>query len=462
MVDTQPKEVELKLAATSEAMDTLIASQLLRGHARSSLRSRQLVTTYYDTDDHRLGRRRLALRVRQTGRQVHPDPQDRERRRGCRDRARRMGGGAAGRHAAADRLQRSGRARPDRPGPARRAAADLRDALPPPGDAGRVARRQPAAGPDRDRVRPRRHPRRRRRDADLRDRARAQARRAPGPVRACPVDAGAGAGAAAAAGQGGARLRAGHRRCRRRGARPRAVQLRGDDDGRGRAADASLAPACGTGSRTRPPPAMRAIRRGCTRSAWPCAGCARRWRLFKTALGDQARADWSASCAGCSGRWARRATSTCSRPRRSSPCARRGAGDPALAVLAELVDDARWKAHHHGARHAGVRALRRHRLRARLLGRVPRLAAGCRHRRAAGAAPQRARLRRRDPDQAPSAGAQARPQLRRARTPPPATSCGSCSRSSATAPSSSPRCSRAASSTATAPRPRGCRICSAT
>ena len=68
MVDTQPKEVELKLAATSEAMDTLIASQLLRGHARSSLRSRQLVTTYYDTDDHRLGRRQLALRVRQTGR----------------------------------------------------------------------------------------------------------------------------------------------------------------------------------------------------------------------------------------------------------------------------------------------------------------------------------------------------------------------------------------------------------
>ena len=57
LVDTQPKEVELKLAATSEVMDTLIASQLLRGHARSSLRSRQLVTTYYDTDDHRLGRR---------------------------------------------------------------------------------------------------------------------------------------------------------------------------------------------------------------------------------------------------------------------------------------------------------------------------------------------------------------------------------------------------------------------
>lgn len=68
MFDPQPKEVELKLAATVEAMDTLIASQLLRGHARSSLRSRQLVTTYYDTDDHRLSRRQLALRVRQAGR----------------------------------------------------------------------------------------------------------------------------------------------------------------------------------------------------------------------------------------------------------------------------------------------------------------------------------------------------------------------------------------------------------
>jgi inorganic triphosphatase YgiF len=68
LVDQQPREVELKLAATSEAMDMLIASTLLRGHARSSLRSRQLVTTYYDTDDLRLSRRRLALRVRQSGR----------------------------------------------------------------------------------------------------------------------------------------------------------------------------------------------------------------------------------------------------------------------------------------------------------------------------------------------------------------------------------------------------------
>ena len=68
MADTPPREVELKLAATSEVMDLLLASPLLRGHARSPVRARQLVTTYYDTDDLRLGRRQLALRVRQSGR----------------------------------------------------------------------------------------------------------------------------------------------------------------------------------------------------------------------------------------------------------------------------------------------------------------------------------------------------------------------------------------------------------
>ena len=68
MVDPRPLEVELKLAATGEAMDLLIASPLLRSHARSSLRSRQLLTTYYDTEDRRLSRRQLALRVRQSGR----------------------------------------------------------------------------------------------------------------------------------------------------------------------------------------------------------------------------------------------------------------------------------------------------------------------------------------------------------------------------------------------------------
>mgnify|MGYP000476348620 CR=1 FL=1 len=68
MPDTEPREVEFKLAASGEAMDSLLASQLLRTHARSSVRTRQLVTIYYDTDDHRFSRRRLALRVRQSGR----------------------------------------------------------------------------------------------------------------------------------------------------------------------------------------------------------------------------------------------------------------------------------------------------------------------------------------------------------------------------------------------------------
>ena len=71
MPDQQPSpplEVELKLEATAEAMEALLASPLLREHARSTVRSRLLVNTYYDTPDHRLGRRRLAFRVRQIGR----------------------------------------------------------------------------------------------------------------------------------------------------------------------------------------------------------------------------------------------------------------------------------------------------------------------------------------------------------------------------------------------------------
>ena len=67
MPDDQPMEVELKLVATADAMDTLLASPLLREHARSTVRSRNLVTTYYDTNDHRLSRRGLAFRVRQSG-----------------------------------------------------------------------------------------------------------------------------------------------------------------------------------------------------------------------------------------------------------------------------------------------------------------------------------------------------------------------------------------------------------
>ena len=67
MLDDKPVEVELKLAATAATMDTLLASPLLREHARSTVRSRNLVTTYFDTADQRLSRRGLAFRVRQSG-----------------------------------------------------------------------------------------------------------------------------------------------------------------------------------------------------------------------------------------------------------------------------------------------------------------------------------------------------------------------------------------------------------
>lgn len=68
MPQQPPLEVELKLEATADAMDTLLASPLLREHARSTVRAHQLVSTYYDTPDRRLGRRQIAFRVRQSGR----------------------------------------------------------------------------------------------------------------------------------------------------------------------------------------------------------------------------------------------------------------------------------------------------------------------------------------------------------------------------------------------------------
>lgn len=68
MSQPPPLEVELKLEATADAMDALLASPLLREHARSTVRAQQLVSTYYDTSDRRLSRRRIAFRVRQSGR----------------------------------------------------------------------------------------------------------------------------------------------------------------------------------------------------------------------------------------------------------------------------------------------------------------------------------------------------------------------------------------------------------
>lgn len=68
MPEERPLEVELKLATDGGSMDLLLASPLLREHARSTIRSRQLVSVYYDTSDRRLTRRGIAFRVRQNGR----------------------------------------------------------------------------------------------------------------------------------------------------------------------------------------------------------------------------------------------------------------------------------------------------------------------------------------------------------------------------------------------------------
>ena len=63
----QPLEIELKLAATPAAMDKLLASDILREHARGGAVSRSFVSIYYDTAEHRLRRRGLVLRMRQIG-----------------------------------------------------------------------------------------------------------------------------------------------------------------------------------------------------------------------------------------------------------------------------------------------------------------------------------------------------------------------------------------------------------
>lgn len=59
-----PYEIELKLAVGEKDLETLLASELLRSRARAPLETVPLHAVYYDTSDHRLRRRRLALRVR--------------------------------------------------------------------------------------------------------------------------------------------------------------------------------------------------------------------------------------------------------------------------------------------------------------------------------------------------------------------------------------------------------------
>ncbi len=60
----EPVEIELKLGLTPEAMEALLASPLLRERAQSTVRTRELHATYFDTADHRLRSRSAALRVR--------------------------------------------------------------------------------------------------------------------------------------------------------------------------------------------------------------------------------------------------------------------------------------------------------------------------------------------------------------------------------------------------------------
>ena len=60
-------EIELKLALSPEDMRRLRRHPLVRSLARGRASTKTLVSTYYDTPDHELRDRRMALRVRQIG-----------------------------------------------------------------------------------------------------------------------------------------------------------------------------------------------------------------------------------------------------------------------------------------------------------------------------------------------------------------------------------------------------------
>lgn len=63
-----PQERELKLLADPDDLATLAKAPLVRERALGRPISRRLVGTYFDTPDHRLAQRRLALRLRRVGR----------------------------------------------------------------------------------------------------------------------------------------------------------------------------------------------------------------------------------------------------------------------------------------------------------------------------------------------------------------------------------------------------------
>lgn len=63
-----PREIELKLAASPEALETLRGADLIARHARNQGVTRRLDAVYYDTPDRLLDRNGLSLRVRRSGR----------------------------------------------------------------------------------------------------------------------------------------------------------------------------------------------------------------------------------------------------------------------------------------------------------------------------------------------------------------------------------------------------------
>ncbi|MGE7469868.1 CHAD domain-containing protein [Bosea sp. NPDC003192] len=62
-----PREIELKLAASPEALETLRSADLIARHARNQGVTRRLDAVYYDTPDRLLDRNGLSLRVRRSG-----------------------------------------------------------------------------------------------------------------------------------------------------------------------------------------------------------------------------------------------------------------------------------------------------------------------------------------------------------------------------------------------------------
>jgi hypothetical protein len=175
MPHDQPSEIELKLAATAAAMETPLASPLLREHARDPRRACRLATIYDDTGDHRLRRRGSTLRLRRVGRRFVQTLKTASAGEGAEaawgEWKVELGDGRA----PADRVQRANLARSHRPRSASRPAGDLRNPIQAADAVDRMAQRQGGARADRDRVRSRQRPRERQRDSDLRDRAGAQA-----------------------------------------------------------------------------------------------------------------------------------------------------------------------------------------------------------------------------------------------------------------------------------------------